>query len=146
MTTVRKIAAALTICIGCALFLIALRLDFPFTDGDGGFASPGMILELIPPGEEIPISDFVERLAKRAPVIDGGVYRRQVEARILPGKWSKPLDDALSSSLSRMLLRLREAHVIDLRRKSDFGKVIRLIGREGREIQSVTHVARRNAP
>lgn len=106
----------------------------------------GMILELIPPGEEIPISDFVERLAKRAPVIDGGVYRRQVEARILPGKWSKPLDDALSSSLSRMLLRLREAHVIDLRRKSDFGKVIRLIGREGREIQSVTHVARRNAP
>jgi hypothetical protein len=106
-------------------------------------ALSGMIRESIPPGEEIPLGDFVERLAKRAPVIDGGVYRRLVEERIRPGEWAKPLEDALSTSLSRTLVRLHEAHTIELRRKSDFGKVFRLIGREGREIRSVTHVAGR---
>ena len=65
MTTVRKIAAALTICIGCALFLIALRLDFPFTDGDGGFASPGMILALIFGGAPILTGVLAYRLNSR---------------------------------------------------------------------------------
>jgi hypothetical protein len=65
MTTVRKIAAALTICIGCALFLIALRLDFPFADGDGGFASPGMILAVIFGGAPILTGVLAYRLNSR---------------------------------------------------------------------------------
>jgi hypothetical protein len=65
MITVRKIAAALTICIGCALFLIALRLDFPFADGDGGFASPGMILAVIFGGAPILTGVLAYRLNSR---------------------------------------------------------------------------------
>lgn len=67
MPTIRKVAAALTICIGCALFLIALRLDFPLADGDGGFVSPGMLLAVIFGGAPVITGVVAYRLSAGAP-------------------------------------------------------------------------------
>lgn len=47
MEKLRVAAAAITIVIGCGVVVLATTLDFPLTDGDGGFVTPGMMLAAI---------------------------------------------------------------------------------------------------
>lgn len=47
MRTLRTIAALLTIVIGGVVVSIVAGMDYSHADGDGGFASPGLILALI---------------------------------------------------------------------------------------------------
>ena len=63
MDSLRTTAAALTIGIGCVLFVIGVGLDFPLADGDGGYASPGMLLAVILGGA--PIITGIEALRRR---------------------------------------------------------------------------------
>lgn len=65
MGVLQKFAATLTIGIGCALFLIALRTDSPLADGDGGFASPGMLLAVLLGGAPILTGVIAYRLSSR---------------------------------------------------------------------------------
>lgn len=47
MEQLRVTAAAITIVIGCGVVVFATTIDFPLTDGDGGFVTPGMMLGAI---------------------------------------------------------------------------------------------------
>ena len=98
--------------------------------------------DLLPKRGEIAINDFIGGLSSAIPVLDGGSYRTEVESKLKPEKWPKPKEGELSTSLSRALLRLREAGDIRFESRSDASGQVKLIGRSGRIIESVTHVRR----
>jgi hypothetical protein len=50
---------------------------------------------------------FFERLAREIPVLDGGAYRAEIEARMLKERWSPPVEGRISRSLSIGLVRLK---------------------------------------
>ena len=68
---------------------------------------------------EVELPRMIDALAKAAPVLDGGSYRKQVEALIDNKPTSAGNGDTLSASLSFALLRLRDAGFIRLDRASD---------------------------
>lgn len=88
---------------------------------------------------QLPIESFLQQLAKRLPVIDGGAYRLHIEQRINEKNWSKPSNNDLSTSLSRALLRLHHAGVIKMQKLSDAG-LRNLKGPNNRVLMPVTHV------
>lgn len=90
--------------------------------------------------QEIAVNDFLDELAELVPVIDRGHYRKEVESRLKPGKWEQPGKNDFSTSLSRALLRLRESGHIRFEERSDAGAQMKLIGRDGRVVESLTHV------
>ena len=96
--------------------------------------------DLLPKRGEVAINDFISDLGTKVPVLDGGDYRREVESKLKSDKWKKPKEGELSTSLSRALLRLRESGHIRFEARSDAGAQMKLIGREGRVVESVTHV------
>ncbi len=101
--------------------------------------------DVLPKRGEIPICDFIGGLASAIPLLDGGSYRTEVECKLKPEKWMKPKEGELSTSLSRALLRLREAGDIRFESRSDASGQVKLIGRNGRIVESVTHVRRGDA-
>jgi hypothetical protein len=100
------------------------------------------LADLLPKKGEVGIDEFLLRLASTVPVLDGGDYRKEVESKLKPDSWSKPKEGELSTSLSRALLRLREAGYIRFEARSDSGAQASLVGRKGRVIESLTHVRR----
>ncbi|MFH4563716.1 protein DpdG [Vibrio alginolyticus] len=89
--------------------------------------------------KQLTIEDFLKLLAKRLPVIDGGVYRVHIEKCINSKNWSKPSDSELSTSLSRALLRLHHMGTIRLQKLSDAG-LRNLKGPNKKVLMGVTHV------
>ncbi len=127
-----------------------------FGRSDSGKASGGFITDptpavarvaksLVPKKKDISVNDFLYGLSEALPVLDGGDYRREVEARLNPEKWKSPVPTDISSSLSRALLRIQSQGVLRLERRSDSDAQVRLVGRDGRVVQSVTHVQRGDA-
>lgn len=94
---------------------------------------------------ETAIDDFLNELAELVPVVDRGAYRIEVESRLKSGRWKQPAVGELSTSLSRALLRLREAGEIRFMARSDAASQMKLIGPEGRVVESVTHVLKGEA-
>jgi hypothetical protein len=88
----------------------------------------------------MPISEFLDGLAEAVPILDGGRFRAEVESKLCPEKWKAPDSDAISTSLSRALLRLQARGILRFANRSDSESRINLIGRAGRTVQSVTHV------
>ncbi|TWT52265.1 protein DpdG [Allorhodopirellula solitaria] len=120
---------------------------------DSGKASGGFIadptpwvrepaLELVPQKKDVPIQEFLEGLATLIPVIDGGHYRQEVESKLRSEKWRAPGSGMVSTSLSRALLRLQAGGELRFADRSDSDSRINLVGRDGRTVQSVTHVMR----
>ncbi|MFN9374243.1 MAG: protein DpdG [Planctomycetaceae bacterium] len=93
---------------------------------------------------EMSIYDFIERLAEVLPVIDGGLYRKEVESQLNPRHWESVSEREISTSLSRALLRLREAGVLRLDNRSDSPTRMEML-LQGKRTQSVTHVIRAGA-
>lgn len=94
--------------------------------------------------EELPIAAFVARTAERLPVLDGGAYREAIVAILQrSAAWQVPASNELSTALSRALIRLSEAGMIDLYDQSDAPQRRALLGRGGTALQQVTHIARR---
>jgi hypothetical protein len=93
--------------------------------------------------EELTQDVFLDRLAAELPVLDGGDYRREVEAKLRPERWKAPPADAVSVSLSVALERLRLDGTLVFRDADDprFGRR-RLLGAGGRPLtqRSFTHV------
>ncbi|MDH6027224.1 protein DpdG [Vibrio splendidus] len=89
--------------------------------------------------KQFTIEGFLQLLAKRLPVIDGGTYRQHVEQSINSKNWSKPSASELSTSLSRALLRLHHSGTIQLQKLSDAG-LRNLKGPDNKVLMSVTHV------
>jgi hypothetical protein len=86
-------------------------------------------------------TEFLERVAAALPVLDGGKYRREVEAVLKMGSWPKPEPGQVSMSISRALQRLDREGVIVLEQRSDTRDGITLLGRGGRRWRDVTHVS-----
>lgn len=103
------------------------------------------VIQLLPRKKEFPVNEFMAKLADLVPVIDGGVYRREVEDKIREAEWKSTGVSDISTSLSRALLRLRSQGLIRLEKRSDSDAQLRLIGRGGRVVQGVTHVQRGDA-
>lgn len=106
-----------------------------------GRALPAVLPEA---GREISFAEFLQRLATRLPVLDGGVYRLEVEGRLSEGAWSKAPDFWVSSTLARALRGLHQAGRIQLTPKPDAGDAMRIPSRDGSNAKPwlvVSHVA-----
>jgi len=99
-------------------------------------------IDSLPKRGSVSIDSFLDTLAEEVPVIDGGVYRRAVEQKLDPTVWRQPKSNEVSTSLSRALLRLREAELVQFERKSDAATQIVLLGRNHRTIETITHIRR----
>jgi hypothetical protein len=82
-------------------------------------------------GEEIPAVEFVERLAERLPVLDGGVYRVAVEAQLEKDALPPLQPGQLSTSLSRAMFSLMIDQTLQFENKADVGRGIVFTGRDG---------------
>lgn len=85
----------------------------------------------IAPGEEMPASEFVERLARCLPVLDGGAYRVAVEAKLEQDALPKMQVGQLSSSMSRAMFSLMIEQALQFENRADVGTSIVLTGRDG---------------
>ena len=114
----------------------------------GGFvidptpAIVGVVEKLLPKKQDVAVNDFIASLSDTLPVLDGGEYRQEVEGNLRAEKWKASVANDASSSLSRALLRLQSQGAVRFEKRSDSDAQLRLIGRNGRLIQSVTHVHR----
>jgi hypothetical protein len=88
-------------------------------------------------------NEFLTALAQCLPVLDGGAYRKEVEAKLREHTvWLPPPDNCLSTSLSRGILRLIHEGVLKGETLSDAGPRLCLTGRNRQEIrESYSHIS-----
>ena len=84
--------------------------------------------------------EFVSRAAEILPVLDGGLYRRKMEAVLNPARWVAPPDGHVSTSLSRAIQRLDREALIAPEQRSDSDGGITLHGSSGKVWREITHV------
>lgn len=82
-------------------------------------------------GEEMPAAEFIERLAQRLPVLDGGVYRRAVEAQLAKDALPFLQNGQLSTSLSRAMFSLMFDKTLQFENKADVASGVVFTGRDG---------------
>jgi len=120
-----------------------------FSNGDGGsflFDPTEAVRDELPhilgKGGAMAAAAFIEALGARLPVLDGGVYRKEVEANLRPDRWRGPEPGHLSMSLSMALRRLDLDGTIKLGTLADAGTgaVVKLSGRNHRTWASFTQV------
>ncbi len=102
----------------------------------GGDVDPTLaIREVLPAcidaGEEMPATEFVERLAQLLPVLDGGVYRVAVEAQLERDALPHLQPGQLSTSLSRAMFSLLIDQTLQFENKADVGSSVVFTGRDG---------------
>jgi hypothetical protein len=85
------------------------------------------------------VGAVVEELGHQLPVLDGGKYRREVEARMRPD-YVEASGDQLSPSLAHALLRLRDERLIVLEDLADAPLKMRIPQSFGPE-RTITHVS-----
>lgn len=91
-------------------------------------------------GKTMGAEALIEALGARLPVLDGGVYRKEVEANLRPDRWRGPEPGHLSMSLSMALRRLELDGTIKLDSLADAGAAVKLSGRNHRTWGSFTQV------
>lgn len=101
-------------------------------------AMRGLLSDVLPTAR-LPILEFLEQLAERLPVVDGGSYRRSVEERMRPES-VRSSPEALSPSLSHALLRLRDEQLLRIEDLADAPTKIQLAPGFGPE-RTVSHIA-----
>jgi hypothetical protein len=89
--------------------------------------------------QRLEIGVVIEELGYRIPVLDGGTYRRDVEARMKPEAVLSG-DDLISPSFAHALLRLRDERIIMLEDLPDASLKVRLPEHFGPE-RTVTHAS-----
>ena len=82
----------------------------------------------------------VERAALILPVLDGGVFRKKVEAALEESSWPRLRVGRVSTSLSRAVQRLDSEGTIKLVNKSDAMGVVTLTGPASRDWRVVSHI------
>ena len=98
------------------------------------------LLEVVPAKESLPVTDFVDAISSRIPVLDGGVQRKQVEDKIDSSKWEAPKANELSPSFSRSLIRLNADNTIELENKADAKDKRVLVGKGNAHLDTVSHI------
>lgn len=92
--------------------------------------------------EDTPLSMFLERLAEQIPVLDGGAYRREIEA-VRSARGYEFAARTVSPSLTLALLQLKDEEEILLAdRGGDVTSRISLMGRDGRIVKTASHIRR----
>ncbi len=99
-----------------------------------------LLQSILPPKSSLPISDFVDALSLKLPVLDDGSFRKLVEEKVNTSKWDAPKANELSTSLSRSLLRFDADETIGLENKADAKDKRILIGRGKAQLDTVSHV------
>ena len=87
---------------------------------------------------EIGVREFVPGIARVFPVLDGGTFRTAVERQIAR-PWRTPRQHEISPSLSLALLTLESEGFLHMELRSDAPSSL-LMGRDGRELRSISHV------
>lgn len=87
---------------------------------------------------DLTIDGFLQRLAERLPVLDGGEYFRRARKRAR-GSWRAIDDHEISPALTRALLRLREAGRIRFESRAD-AEMRQLLGVGFTNVDQVSHV------
>jgi hypothetical protein len=86
---------------------------------------------------------FMAALSEKIPILDGGLYRTQVEQTLLDGQgpkaWRGQPSGQLSTSLSRGLLSLIKSGVLAEDNQSDASERVILTGRNGKDIRKISH-------
>jgi hypothetical protein len=110
-------------------------LGFVRQPGGGDIDPTPAIRDVLPDclgvGEEMPAFDFAERLAQALPVLDGGQWRYQVEARMEPNALPAKSEGQLSTSLSRALINLMLQEDLEFQNRADVGRSVVFTGRDG---------------
>ncbi len=83
---------------------------------------------------------FVSRAGEILPVLDGGAYRRRMEAVLNPTRWAAPADGHISTSLSRAIQRLDREALIAPEQRSDSDGGITLHGSSRKVWREITHI------
>jgi hypothetical protein len=127
-----------------ALRVWGLALGFLWND-DAPVIDPteaiGDELERIFSGSaELSATQLKNRIAALFPVMDGGMYRVEVEKALNPATWpGLPGEEYLSTSLSRALWRLNDEGRLALEHRSDAGDVRVLGGAKGKAWMTFSH-------
>ncbi|MBU9642353.1 protein DpdG [Burkholderia gladioli] len=103
----------------------------PYADIDPTVAVRDVLPQVLAEGEDIPAVQFVDRLAGVLPVIDEGVWQKEMLAAVDTNVLGRLRQGQLSTALSRALLNLRQAGDILLQPRSDLGSSITLTGASG---------------
>lgn len=97
--------------------------------------------EIFKKHSKLTAENFVVALAHAIPVLDGGVYRIDVEQKLTEqGAWSSLPSGCVSTSLSRSILRLMHEGKLGGENLSDAGSRIRLLGRGQKEMETFSHI------
>jgi hypothetical protein len=125
----------------------ARYLGFATGDDSGLLFDPTVavrseLVEMLAPGESMPASEFLPRLAERLPVLDTGAYRIEVEQVLRPETWRSAPADHLSTALSLALRRLQRQGTIALDTMADAGFRLVLVGQAEKTWGTFTHVRR----
>jgi hypothetical protein len=107
------------------------------------FAVRKMLNDVFLDASELPQTEFFVRLAAVLPVVDGGSYRKAVEAQI-SRPWRKEIPNEVSPSLSAALMTLEAEGALRLEARSD-APSRRLLGATGRELRPISHLVRPGA-
>lgn len=115
----------------------SLYLGLSRQDGSGGVipdpsrAISDELSNVLGGAEEMPLVDFIDRLAKVLPVVDGGSYK----AEVVRYTGTPDPAGAVSPSLALSLLRLEAAGRVRLEARADFGAGSMSVGRK-----QITHL------
>jgi hypothetical protein len=104
------------------------------------FAIRKMVRDVFLDAEELPQTEFFVRLAQALPIVDGGNYRKAVEAQISQ-PWRRENLNEVSPSLSAALLTLEAEGTFRLETRSD-APTRMLVGAGGREVRLISHIVR----
>jgi hypothetical protein len=107
------------------------------------FAVRKMLNDVFLDAGELPQTEFFVRLAGVLPIVDGGSYRKAVEAQ-MSRPWRKEIPNEVSPSLSAALLTLEAEGTLRLETRSDAPSRM-LLGAAGRELRLISHVVRPGA-
>lgn len=100
-------------------------------DVDPTLAIREVLSECITPGEELPATEFIERLSTALPVLDGGGYSVAVLSRLERAALPPLQPGQLSRALSRAMFRFLFDQTLHFEDRSDVGSAIILTGRDG---------------
>lgn len=98
---------------------------------DPTLAVRDVLPELLQPGQGQLVSDFMEELARKLPVLDGGVWQRDVLARCRRDALPPMVLGQLSTAMSRALLNLMRNEEVFFENRADTGSSVVLTGQAG---------------
>lgn len=93
----------------------------------------------------LPADEFLDGLSNGLPVLDGGVYRQAVEAKLREHQgsdaWAPPPAGQLSTATSRAILRLISNGALVGEKRADAPQRVRLTGRNRLVVEEYSHLS-----